>query len=371
VVEPYVEEVAFALARRRERLAPDRRALERLENQVKEAESALASYRDEPRFQRALGEERYVAGLTVRRERLELLLAEIGAERARTGPSVAANALEERWAEMTVEKRREALSELIDCVYVTRGDRDPDERLFVCARGEGPPELPARGGRGRGARPFDPSECRRTRPAAAISPRRGASWSEERIRETLAAFLERDEHTAWPLDEVFLAAGHGQLIEQVWRSGGPQRWAAEVGVARDARRQTLARWTERRVEATLEHLLRGRTTWPTRAEFFAGGYDGLHTWLRHNGGMRAWATCYGLPNVRGGGSVRKWTEETIDAALRALVSGRDRYPTGLEFNAAGLGGLYRAIGAGRDHDEWADRLGLSRPRSRRTRSCLS
>ncbi|MGI8593638.1 MAG: recombinase family protein [Solirubrobacteraceae bacterium] len=191
IVEPYVEEVAFALARRRERLRPDRRALERLELQLAEAKATLASYRDEPRFQRTLGDERYAAGLTVRRERIDRLFAGIGAERARTGAWVEHVHIEDGWVDMSMDDRRESLGELIDCVFVMRGDREPDERLFVCARGEGPLELPARGGRGRGARPFDPSECRRTRPAAAVSPRRPASWSGSRIRAELSAFLER------------------------------------------------------------------------------------------------------------------------------------------------------------------------------------
>jgi len=371
VAEPYVEEVAFALARRRARLRPDRRLLERLERKVADAESALAAYRDDPRIMRSLGGERYAAGLETRRARVDRLLVEVGAERSRVAAGEeASRGLAEVWPAMTIDERRAALAQVIDCVFVSRGHRSPDERLFVCARGEGPAELPTRGADLHVSRPFDPQECRRSRPPMAISPTPAPSWGEQRLREGLAGFFADGACKSWPPDDVFAAAGHGQLIEQVWRSGGPQRWAPEIGVAIRAGRQTLARWTDRRVEATLEYLLHGRTTWPTRAEFAAAGYDGLHTWLRHHGGMRAWAARYGLPNVRGGGGRRKWTEQSIERSLRALASGQDAYPTGTQFSAAGLGGLYRALGAGHDHDEWARRLGLPRPRSRRNRPRL-
>ena len=180
------------------------------------------------------------------------------------------------------------------------------------------------------------------------------------MASTVADFLGREGHDTWPQDDVFLAAGEGRLFEQLWRSGGPQRWAAEMRLDPDRGRHTRARWTERRALGTLEVFLRGRETWPTRAEFAAAGYEGLHDWLSRRGGAKRWSRDYDLPIAWG--RPRRWTDEAIEGALRELIGEGSVYPRYTDFARTGMGGLCATVRQGRGHDWWARRLGVPRPR---------
>jgi hypothetical protein len=128
----------------------------------------------------------------------------------------------------------------------------------------------------------------------------------------------------------------------------------------DRGRHTRARWTERRALGTLEVFLRGRETWPTRAEFAAAGYEGLHDWLSRRGGAKRWSRDYDLPIAWG--RPRRWTDEAIEGALRELIGEGSVYPRYTDFARTGMGGLCATVRQGRGHDWWARRLGVPRPR---------
>lgn len=59
-------------------------------------------------------------------------------------------------------------------------------------------------------------------------------WTGERIRAELASFC--DGRQAWPSAREFKAAGHADLYVAASRYGGVAFWAAELGLARGARR---------------------------------------------------------------------------------------------------------------------------------------
>ena len=148
IVEPFVEQIFFGeLFAKQRRKPPSSLRLDQLREQLEGAEKALEEYRDSPRILHALGESRFVGGLKVRTRRVDLLMQDVASEERRVSSVVMppASELETSWPSLTVRERRQAISEVIDCVFVTRGWGNIGERAFVCFRGEQPPDLPSRG----------------------------------------------------------------------------------------------------------------------------------------------------------------------------------------------------------------------------------
>jgi hypothetical protein len=99
------------------------------------------------------------------------------------------------------------------------------------------------------------------------------SWSEERLRAGLEAYLaDKDE---WPSYSEFTADGHTALRKAVTWFGGPERWAAELGVERKPHRVTRTEWSDARVTEELARFTSGRADWPTWTEFEEAGLDNL------------------------------------------------------------------------------------------------
>jgi hypothetical protein len=73
------------------------------------------------------------------------------------------------------------------------------------------------------------------------------------------------------------------------------------------------------------------------------------------GGMERWADGFDLPVGTFRGPHPAWTEERIEASVRALIGDRVEWPRRREFNAAGLGGCYAAI------SRTGGRFGVGRP----------
>lgn len=360
-LEPLLEEHFFHVSGRRSE-GVGVKHLSLCERKADQAEADLTAYRDNPRLLRALGEERFEAGIIRRTRRLELALLQLAAARRETEEPDLGNpaALEGRWLELSVDERRELIGCAIDCVFV-RGQGGPvTERVHVCLRGQEPVDLRRRGGRHHEMRSFDWPK----RPRAANRLREPRPWSERRIRDELSAFLAGRE--GWPAYDEFQIAGRARLWGQLMGYGGPWFWARELGVG-ISNRYLVPRWNRERLRAALTPFLRRLDHWPLQSEFDAAGLSAIRKAVHSHGGARYWAAEFGLPrHDRRQGASPYWTEERVEAELRERASGATTYPTPTAFTQAGLRGLYTVIGKKWGHNYWAERLGLPRVRHRST-----
>ena len=126
------------------------------------------------------------------------------------------------------------------------------------------------------------------------APNRRAPTDAE-VRARLRAALQGSDVPAWPSRRWLAARGGSRLVAAVDRTGGPGRWAAELGLpSREARRA----WTPDAIAAALEPLLASRRTWPSRREFEQAALGGLYAAIRHGDGHPALANRYDLPLQR-------------------------------------------------------------------------
>ena len=112
-----------------------------------------------------LGRERFerVCASAPNRVRLATLGIDSERSRAATLKRPTTRELEARWPALGVDERRTAMSELIDCVFVFPGEPGGLylTRLFVCARGDAPLDLPHRGRRSKPIQPFSANDASR------------------------------------------------------------------------------------------------------------------------------------------------------------------------------------------------------------------
>jgi hypothetical protein len=77
---------------------------------------------------------------------------------------------------------------------------------------------------------------------------------------------------SWPSRRWLTERAGSERVLAIWRSGGPGRWAAELGLPlRHLRGQ---RWTAEMAADALEPLLAGRSAWPSRLQFERAGLSG-------------------------------------------------------------------------------------------------
>jgi DNA invertase Pin-like site-specific DNA recombinase len=126
-----------------------------------------------------------------------------------------------------------------------------------------------------------------------------------------------------------------------------------------ALRARAVQWNEPRIRGALRAFLRRRTTWPTGAEFNAAGLNSLHTAVKRHRGIALWAEEFDLPYL---GATRPlyWTFDRIEAELNVFVAGLDAYPSPSYFLKAGREDLYGAINRNGGHKLWAGKIGLTR-----------
>jgi hypothetical protein len=182
-------------------------------------------------------------------------------------------------------------------------------------------------------------------------------WTEPQIRATLTGILRG--RTTWPSGPEFNAAGLHAFREALRHYGGPERWAAEMGVtldpparpfrpARSRKTTTPASdwplWSDERIQRELQTFLAGRPDWPRHREFVEGGRKRLYTAILQHGGTERWARRMRVQRVRRpGGAGRLWTDDRIRDGLAAFLEGRTRWPTSMEFDAAGQQRLLAAV----------------------------
>lgn len=134
-LEAVVEDIALELLHTRRR-APVA-ALRAAEEALEQAEAALVAYRDNSALMTTLGERRFNDGITKRMDRVRTVALDVAALRVRCDNHALPSAIEteKRWPTMSIVERREVLATVIDCVIVSRGRWDIDQRVMVCPTG--------------------------------------------------------------------------------------------------------------------------------------------------------------------------------------------------------------------------------------------
>lgn len=199
------------------------------------------------------------------------------------------------------------------------------------------------------------------------SPGYAPVWTEERIRQELAGYL--NGRTVWPSRAQFERDGLTALRNAVNRTGGPDHWAAEFGLTRENRLAGIRRgWTPDAIEAQLREFIGDSTMWPTRREFERAGLTGLLSAIYRREGPTYWARRFKVRRHRGAAPPRRarWTEQRIRQELEDFCAGREAWPTEREFVEAGKRSLYRAASRTGGVAYWAGQLGLRRGRSLRS-----
>src|SRR3954454_6791776 len=144
--------------------------------------------------------------------------------------------------------------------------------------------------------------------------RNARGLSEAQIRTRLRAALRATDLKTWPPNQWLRTRGGSDLVTAIDHTGGPARWARELGLPLHDRHvhRPGKRWTPTTTAAALESLLAGRHTWPSRREFEAAGLAGLHATISKHDGHRTTAARYGLPLQR-----PRWRHTPSGRATRA------------------------------------------------------
>jgi len=226
---------------------------------------------------------------------------------------------------MSVEERRAAIAEVVDCVYVSRrrGTSQPiTDRLFVCLRGRGPAEVRYRGRkRGEPVVPFDPRSC----PAGPTLKPVDRQVSTAVLRSKLEAFVEGRRF--WPGFQHFQARGRADLYSDIRATGGVARWAGELGLRVEPSHRVLRAWPEDRIRQQLRRYLNGQVQWPSTDEFVAAGLNEMRIAVRWTGGPERWAAEIGLPVKGTRRRTRRWSYAELRNAISELAADSGRWPT--------------------------------------------
>jgi hypothetical protein len=292
LLEAYVESIVFELLRRRRRLgvAAEHQATEALAA----ADAALVRYRDNEAIARVLGEDRFVAGLAVRTDRVRtarLKLATIR-ESAAMHTLPRAGEIEANWSTMSVRQRRDIIRSVIDCVFIARGTRaqGAPERVWLCPVGTAP----------------------------------------------------RFPHTR-----------NGYRLRN-----GPRPFSPTRSTVRPKTAYRLFRWPHKRIDRELRHFTRGRATWPTEAEFCDADRRTLYWQIRLGAGERTWAHHLHLTIFRYGVLEEPWTDDRTRAALRLYLSDHPIRPSPHQLAINDLFSLRTGMARTGGQAKWVQELGL-------------
>jgi len=206
-----------------------------------------------------------------------------------------------------------------------------------------------------------------------VPSRRGRPWDEASIRIELSEFLEGWE--VWPTYEQFIRGGAKGLRDALYRIGGVEYWAKEMGLPGGDRAPGGVRhWTDEAIRRTLAEFFGDREDWPSQPEFDKAGLHALREALRHYGGPERWAKEMGvvLPAGLAYSTARPrapakatdkpprkwplWDEQRIARELKAFLHGQTEWPRHREFVQAGHKQLYQAVLRNGGTDKWARRM---------------
>jgi site-specific DNA recombinase len=360
-LDAYVQKAVLDLLRKRRRSRPDR--IVRAEQRLSDAEAALRRYRDNRTLIARLDPDVFADGTlardhAVRDARLEVALARESDELRELD---VADEIVRAWPQMSSEERRAVISQVIDCVFVASGRLPLEYRVTICPIGTAPTDLPRSGDKHSRARPFRPRE-EHSGPLR-VGTARGHHWTNARLERELATFL--DGRTCWPIDDVFIAAGRVELLQQARLRARDTWWAFyfHLPLQDPGARPTLR--TEAMIKAELIAYLADKTVWPTLRQFHADGKRALRRAIAETGGLERWSA--EVPDVPCPPIQHRWSEDRMRTELEAFCRGRSAFPTRPEFRNAGLGGLHGALSR-RGLDWWAEEMGLPRRYARRRTS---
>jgi hypothetical protein len=357
IIEPYIETVFWHVLAR-VRATPAQVELERLKGELTRRETELASYRDNARIATTIGPDRFTKGLAVRQRRVDVTakgVARLTVATDRKPKLVPVTELRERWPTMPLAERREAIAQVLSCVFVGKGWRAIEERVHVYRHGQGPHyPLPTHGVFLGTLPPFDP---RKYGPAVRLPPL-PALWPIGRIRNALRQFLEGRD--TWPPFGEFQTAGLAAVYDQLRRRGGPRYWAAEFGLVYSAR--TLhPPWSDDKIRAELTAYLAGKTEWPAWGTFYGDGKRMLRLAVEGAGGSKRWAHEIGVKPPQRKPARYWWTPALIRSELAKLMKGRTEWPYRKDFEMADCCDLYEAIRTRRLRQALASEYGFDVP----------
>jgi hypothetical protein len=163
----------------------------------------------------------------------------------------------------------------------------------------------------------------------------------------------------WPAYREFAEGGRARLHAQVLRYGGPYYWAHRLGceIPRE-----FVQWRDELIRDALAPLLVGRANWPSAEEFERAGMAAVRRAVQANGGCRHWAGQFGIEY--GATRRIEWTREHVAKELRCFTAGRSEFPPKSEFFAGGRKSLYSAMIRQGGVRYWRARLKLSSPGGR-------
>jgi hypothetical protein len=255
---------------------------------------------------------------------------------------------------MTMSERRKTLARVLDCVFVSPGRLPVKDRVTICPTGTAPANLPRIGDKRSRARRFRPREAGSVQPRAGTRPTH--RWSNAHLEGELRAFVADKGH--WPVQEVFVCAGRGELLQQARLRGSDQWWAFHLRLALQEPPGPSRPWTHERVREELTAYLADKPAWPTTDEFRRVGRGALRRALAQTGGLKRWAPEF--PDVACP-QLCIWTEDEIRSRLTAFCKGRQVFPTQAAFYDAGLGGLDHALNRTHTRAWWAHEFSLPLP----------
>ncbi len=165
-----------------------------------------------------------------------------------------------------------------------------------------------------------------------------------------------------------MRGGRKRLDAAVRQTGGPQRWALELGVPLVLHRPGPA-LGDYEIKRSLREVLREHRPqrFPTNAWLRRHGPPGLAAAVKRTGGGVHWARVLHMPAPQ----PARWTDELIEAELRRVCADTTHWPTRADFARARATGVLRAVYAGHGSRWWTDKLGLSSQRLRPRRSQAS
>lgn len=181
-------------------------------------------------------------------------------------------------------------------------------------------------------------------------------WTPERIdRELRLALRDRPD---WPPVREWEAAGKGALYAAVCRCGGPDYWAARLGVEKLDR---LGRkpYSDDQARADAEVLIERLGHLPGPKRMRQEGFSRLASWVtKRYGSTENYARSVGLSD-----DVErppKWRDARLEQELRAFV-GPDAtaFPTSRQFDEAERSDLRVAVSKHGGALAWSRRLGLT------------
>jgi hypothetical protein len=180
-----------------------------------------------------------------------------------------------------------------------------------------------------------------------------ATLSGERVHRELQAYLDGREK--WPTMREFARDGKSQLRRVLLWFDTPEKWASEFGVRIEDKQRSRRTRSYELLREEMAVFAAGRTDWPAWREFELAGRRRLYDQIMVKQLRPVLAAELGLKL-----SVRRepWTDEAIKAALDRFLKRRASWPTGAEFQRAGLGGLHSRLKRRHAQADWAHRYGF-------------